>query len=92
MNPDEKDLLEKTYELSKENNHILKGLRSSNRWGTSFRIFYWIVIIGISVGAFYFVQPYADLAVKAYKNISNDLNNVNSAVNSIPKSINQTTK
>ena len=85
MNPNEEDLLKRTYELSQENNHILKGIRSSNRWGTFFRIFYWIIIIGISVGAFYFVQPYIDTVLNAYKNIRGDLNNVKSVVNSIPK-------
>lgn len=87
MNPSEKDLLEKTYELSKENNHILKGIRNSNRWATVFKLFYWIIVIGISIGAFYYLQPYIDIANKTYKSIQGDLENVNSLVKSIPKSI-----
>ncbi len=87
MNPTEKDLLEKTYELSKENNKILRGIRSSNRWSLAFQVFYWIVIVGISIGAFYYLQPYLDIAFKTYKNIQGDLNNVNSLVKSLPKSL-----
>ena len=87
MNPDEKDLLQKTYELSTENNKILRGIRSSNRWSVFFRIFYWILIIGASVGAFYFIQPYIDIAVNTYKSVQGDLNNVKTVVNTIPKSL-----
>ena len=90
MNPNEKELLEKTYEMSKENNNILKGIRSSNRWSAFFRIFYWLIIIGISVGAFYFVQPYVDVALKAYKSIQGDLSKVKSVINTIPSSTNKT--
>ena len=88
MNPNEKELLEKTYEIFKENNNILRGIRSSNRWATFFKIFYWIIIIGIAVGAFYYVQPYVDIATKAYKSIQGDLGKVKSVVNSIPNSVN----
>ena len=88
MNPNEKELLEKTYELTEENNKILKGIRSSNRWSAFFRIFYWIIIIVVSVGAFYYIQPYIDVATKAYRNIQGDLNNVKSVVNTIPKTLN----
>ncbi len=84
MNPNEKELLQKTYELSQENNHILKGIRSSNRWSAFFKAFYWIIIIGVSVGAFYYVQPYVDVAMKAYKSVQGDFSKVKSVVNSIP--------
>ena len=88
MNPNDKDLLEKTYELSKENNHILRGIRSSNRWGTFIHIFYWVIIIGVSIGAYYYVQPYVNIAEKAYKSVQGDLGNVKSVMNSLPKVLN----
>lgn len=87
MDPNEKDLLNKTYELVKENNHILRGIRSSNRWASFFRAIYWIVIIGASIGAFYYIQPYMEKALNAYNKVNNDLNNVRSAVNAIPSSV-----
>jgi hypothetical protein len=85
MNPNEKELLEKTYEMSKENNHILRGIRSSNRWATIFKIFYWVIIIGVSVGAFYYIQPYIDIATKTYKSVQGDLGSVKSLINNLPK-------
>ncbi len=86
MNPNENDLLKKTYEVAQENNHILKGIRSSNRWSMFFRIAKWVVIIGVSVGAFYFIQPYVDPFLKAYQDIQSSFGKVKSVVNSFPKS------
>ena len=84
MNPNEKELLEKTYEMSKENNNILRGIRNSNRWSAVFKVFYWLVIVGISVGAFYYIQPYIEIANKAYDSIQGDLSKVKSVINTIP--------
>ncbi len=65
MNPEERSLLERTYKLSQENNDILKSLRRSNRIGTAIKIFYWTVIIGLSVGSIYFIQPYVNFLTEA---------------------------
>ena len=81
MNPDEKEVLQKTFELAEENNKILKGIRSSNRWSLIFKIFYWVIIIGIAVGAFYYIQPYVDMATKAYKSVQGDFQNAKNVVN-----------
>jgi len=86
MNPNEKELLEKTYSLAEENNNILKGIRRSNRWSLFFKIFYWVIIIGVAVGAFYFVQPYVDVVFKAYQSVQGDFGKVKSIVNTIPSS------
>ena len=88
MSPDEKDLMEKTFELAKENNHILRGIRRSNRWSIFFRVFYWLVIVGISVGAFVYIQPYLNPIFKAYQNVQSSLNNVKSTVNKVSSETN----
>ncbi len=85
MDPKDKELLEKTFELSKENNHILKGIRSASRWSSFIRVLYWILIIAAALAAYYFVQPYIAPLIKAYQNIQTDLNGVKNVINSIPK-------
>ncbi len=85
MNPEEKELLEKTYELSKENNHILKGIKNSKRWSALFRFIYWIIIVGVSVGVFYFVQPYINSVLKMYNDIQNNLDTIKSVIDKVPK-------
>ena len=47
-----------TRELVEENARILRGIQRSQRASMIFRLLYWLVIIGISVGAFWFIQPY----------------------------------
>ena len=58
-----KDLLEKIMKLTEENNMLLIQMRRSARIGTFFRAVYWLIIIGLSIGAFYFVQPYINSLV-----------------------------
>jgi hypothetical protein len=78
MNPNEKELLEKTYELEKENNRMLRSIRNSGRWALIFRVFYWLIIIGLSVGAFYFIQPYLQSLMDTYSNVQDSIGNINS--------------
>jgi len=65
MTPEEKSLLERTLKLAEQNkvileqnNAILVGLRRSNRVSTGVKIAYWTVIILLSFGAYYLIQPY----------------------------------
>ena len=60
MDQEEKQLLENTFNLAKENNQMLHKIRRSQRIANITRFFYWLIIIGITVGAFYFVQPYVN--------------------------------
>ncbi len=61
MTPEEKSLLEETYRLTAENNAILKAVQRSNRMATIMRVLYWVVIIVMSFGAYYFIQPYLNM-------------------------------
>lgn len=66
MNPEERSLLEKVYKMTEENNEILHSIRRTTRFGLAMRILYWVVIIGLSVGALYFIQPYVDFITGAF--------------------------
>ncbi len=60
MDANEKSALFRLLELTEENNKLLRKLYRGtlvHRWVT---ISYWVIIIGLSLGAFYFVQPYLD--------------------------------
>lgn len=60
MDPESEKLLEETYDLVKENNVMLKKVRKVQNRAFFFKILNWVFIIGISIGAFYFLQPYVD--------------------------------
>jgi hypothetical protein len=53
-----KELVRQSIALGEENNVLLRKMRTSARWSSFFRVIYWLIIIGLSVGAFYFIQPY----------------------------------
>jgi predicted MFS family arabinose efflux permease len=58
MTPEERSLLERTAALAAENNKILRSIRRSNRWSAVMRVIYWVLIIGVSFGAYYYIQPW----------------------------------
>ena len=69
MDPESKKLLEETFELEQDNNKMLRSMRRSMMWGRVMSVVYWLVIIGISVGAFYFIQPYFNKIIGLYNSI-----------------------
>ncbi len=76
MQPDEKKLLSEVYDLAKENNEILHKMRRIHRWGTAFKVFYWSIIIILSVGAYWFVQPLIDELGKASGGIKTQIDTI----------------
>jgi hypothetical protein len=60
MDQEEKELLQTTYDLAKENNKMLHRIRRSQKVADLMRFLYWLVILSIGVGAFYFIQPYIE--------------------------------
>lgn len=83
MNPEEKQLLQKTYDLAEENNKILHKLKRANTRASLYRWFYWVVIIGVSIGAFYYIEPYIKVATSAYKSLQTELSNVKTVTNKV---------
>ena len=69
MTPEEHQLLEETHTLTLENSLILKNIQRTNRFSLVFRVLYWVVIIGGSVGAYYLIQPYVDTLKQAYSSL-----------------------
>jgi hypothetical protein len=84
MNQEEKELLQKTYELSEENNKILRGLKRVNRWSYTLKTFYWLFILAIAFSAYFYVQPYVEILDNTYKSIVNDVNSIKNVTSKIP--------
>jgi len=70
MDPESKKLLEETLELEQENNKILHSMKRSMALARIMNVVYWLIIIGISIGAFYFVQPYFNKVLGLYNSIT----------------------
>jgi hypothetical protein len=82
MDPELKNLLEENLKLSKENNVILLKLYKIQRWVQITRILYWVVIIGVSFGAFYYIKPFLGNLLNVYTGGSTGFNNISDITNS----------
>ena len=80
MTPEEKSLLERTYKLAEENNIILKAMRRSRRISTAVHIFYWVVIIGVSIGSYFAIQPLLNMLPNLIGAVQGDAQSAQSAL------------
>lgn len=76
MDPDERKKLNRTLELAEENNKMLTKLHRNMQWGRIFKVIYWIIIIGLAVGAFYFIQPYVEQLGNVYEGFRSSVDRV----------------
>ncbi len=81
MTPEEKRLLEETHALSEENNRILKKIRRASLVSTIVRLSYWVIIIGLSFGAYYFIQPYIEQLGIVYDGAQKNVSEVQTVTN-----------
>ncbi len=79
MDPETKNLLQKTLALTEENNVILKKMRKNAAWGRAFHWFYIIVILALSFGSFYYVQPYLNQILSVYSGAQSSLDGFKNA-------------
>lgn len=65
-----KELLRKNLEVSEESLKILKKMNRARVVGGVLRVFKWIIIIGISLGSYYYIEPYLKGLLNVYNNIN----------------------
>lgn len=70
MDPESKKLLEETFALAQENNKMLHKVRSVQKWTAFWSWLKIILIIGITLGSFYFLEPYLNKMKDLYNSIS----------------------
>ncbi|MEK7645041.1 MAG: hypothetical protein AAB391_01830 [Patescibacteria group bacterium] len=58
MSPEDRKLLEKTYDLAKENHEMLTSIRRSQLIGRFAKVAYWVIIIGLGGVALQALRPY----------------------------------
>ncbi|MDD5068413.1 MAG: hypothetical protein PHS53_04885 [Candidatus Pacebacteria bacterium] len=78
MDPEIKTLLEKNLALNQENNQLLKKMNRRAKFGSIMHLIYWLIIIGFSVGSYYFIQPYINQLISTYSSIQTGVDNFNS--------------
>jgi hypothetical protein len=76
MTPEERELLGKIAVQVEENNTILRSMRRSQRFATLSKVFYWVLIIVLSFGAYVAIQPYLNMLGGLNKKIGGSIDQV----------------
>jgi cell fate (sporulation/competence/biofilm development) regulator YlbF (YheA/YmcA/DUF963 family) len=64
------DRLEKIENTVTENDKILNRIERRARLSMLFSSLKWIIVIGLSLGAFYYTKPYLEQLMETYNQIS----------------------
>ncbi len=83
MDPEIKNILEETLKLSKENNKILRRMRSAGRWSMAVKFVYWVIIIGSMLGFYYYFQPFIDNLISSYNGLMSEIGKIQHTSNSL---------
>jgi hypothetical protein len=62
--------------LTEENNKYLHKLYRAHMWRTIWSVSYWVVIIGVTFGAYYFLQPYLDQFGSVYGTLKSQVERI----------------
>ena len=62
---------------------LLRKMRRAALFGQIFHMLYWVVIIGLSVGAYYVIQPYVDQMRGVYSGLQTDVGAVKNAASQL---------
>ena len=83
--------MDELLNLTRENNKILRSMRSSQRWSSFFRFAYWLIILGSIFGVYYYFQPTIQKYWNTVQTSIGILQNFQNAAGTIPTDI-QTVK
>lgn len=76
MSPEDRKTLDEVKNIAEECRDILKRIQRARRLEFAWRVFYWLMILGLAFGSYYFIQPYIDRLMSAYGALQNQVNEV----------------
>jgi hypothetical protein len=65
-----RDDLDEIKEMMVENNKMIRRLHNAYRISYAVSIIKWVIIIGFTLGTFYYIQPYLENILKLYGSIN----------------------
>ena len=84
MDPESKKLLDENLRISRETKELLEKIWSAQKWARFFRIFYWVLILGAAVGAYYYLEPYLKSVLGLYDGLLSNIEKVQQTTQSLP--------
>lgn len=83
--------IDEVLNLTRENNKILRGMRRSQRLSSLFQMVYWLIILGIAFGAYYYIQPMIEPFLQIIDKTMSDLQGVKDSLGGMGDNINIST-
>jgi hypothetical protein len=80
-----KQLLQKNIEVSEESLNILKKINRARMVGNTLVFLKWVVIIGLSYGAYFFIEPYLNVITGGLNTINSGMDQVKDLQNLLPR-------
>ncbi len=74
-------LLKENLSLTQENSKKIKKIQSHIRRTMVGKALYWIIIISVTIGAFYFSKPYIDNAIQTYDTFRENVDRSSNIIN-----------
>ncbi len=65
--------IEEMLELSRENNKLLKKVRRVQKRAQLTRMIYWLFIIAITAGSYFYIQPYIEKTMALYNGTTSSI-------------------
>lgn len=84
MDPEVRRQLKEIRSIVAENNSILHSLRRNARIGTFFSSMKWLIIIGATIGSYYYALPYINQLIQVYESIQQSASTMKQTTNSLP--------
>jgi len=69
----DKDFFDRLMTLTEENNRLLHKMWRAARLARAARVVYWIILIGASIGAYYYIQPYIDQILSLFTGLQDSV-------------------
>lgn len=77
--------LNHVYEMVYENNQILKSLRRQQYFATFLRIVYWLAILGVIGGAYFYIRPVVGALSTNAANVDQRVTQFNQITGQLPE-------
>ncbi|MEK7136335.1 MAG: hypothetical protein AAB821_01965 [Patescibacteria group bacterium] len=76
MDEETKSLLEESLAIGKDNRRMLKKLLSYRRLEAIYSVLKWVIVLGIGLWTYYYLQPYLDQVLAAYNQLNGVFQNL----------------
>lgn len=85
MPPETARKLDEIYELTKENNRMLHKMRRAAFWSGVWRFIWVLIVLGVPlILYYYFLQPYVEQVLNAYKGVQSGAQNFQNFTTNLP--------